>query len=158
MELTPVDMMHVQFRRAVRGYSVSEVDDFVRRAASAMESCAQESADLKETVEQLTAEVRRVREIETTMTNALALAQKTADEVKANAHREAEVALREADQMVAQRLADGKEEMASLKAQIESFKEQRDRFESELRSLIRSYSEWLDTHSGGKRKKAEKDH
>ena len=158
MELTPVDVVHAQFKRAVRGYNAPQVDDFLRKVASAMEAYAQESADLRETVERLTAEVGRVREIETTMTNALALAQKTADELKANAHREAEVVLREAEQTSAQRLADGREEIAGLRAQIVSLKEERDRFESEFRTLIRTYSEWLDKQSDGRRKKAGKSH
>ena len=158
MEVTPVDVMHVQFKRAVRGYNTVQVDEFLRRVSSAMEGCAQESAGLRETVEQLTEEVRRVREIETTMTNALALAQKTADELKANAHREAEVIIREAEQTSALRLAESREEIAALKAEIESLKNERDRFESELRGLITDYSERLDKRSSRSVKTVGKKH
>jgi len=142
----------------VRGYNTVQVDEFLRRVSSAMEGCAQESAGLRETVEQLTEEVRRVREIETTMTNALALAQKTADELKANAHREAEVIIREAEQTSALRLAESREEIAALKAEIESLKNERDRFESELRGLITDYSERLDKRSSRSVKTVGKKH
>ncbi|MDO8588682.1 MAG: DivIVA domain-containing protein [Armatimonadota bacterium] len=147
MELTPIDILHVQFKRGLRGYSTGQVDEFLHNAASTLETLARERADLREQVERLTAEVNRCREIETTMHNALVLAQKTADELKANAHREADVILREAEQKTAQQIAEARAELSDLKAQIVSLREDRDRFENEFRSLIRSCSEWLDRQS-----------
>ena len=146
-QLTPIDILHVQFKRSMRGYSTGQVDEFLHNAASTLETIARERADLRDQVERLTSEVNRCREIETTMHNALVLAQKTADELKANAHREADVILREAEQRTALQTADAHAELARLKAQITSLREDRDRFENEFRSLIRSCSEWLDRQS-----------
>ena len=144
MELSPIDILHTQFKRSMRGYSRSQVDAFLREAAATLEGCAEERAELREKVERLTAEVKQCRDIEATMNNALVLAQKTADDLKANAHREAEVILREAEQESSQRLTAAHDELAALKNQIRALKGDRDKFESEFRALIRSCSDWLD--------------
>jgi len=147
MEVTAIDILHAQFKRGIRGYSVAQVDSFLHKVAGAMEEQARELADMRDQVERLTAEVNRCREIETTMHNALLLAQKTADELKANAHHEAEIIVREAEQKSAQQITDAQAELADLKTRIAALQEDRDRFESEFRSLIRSCSEWLDNQS-----------
>ena len=147
MEVTAIDILHAQFKRSIRGYCVSQVDEFLRRVASTVEGYARETADLREQVDRLAVEVNRCREIETTMQNALILAQKTADELKANAHREADLILREAEQKSSQQLSEAQADLVALKAQISGLREDRDRFESELRSLIRNCSDWLDMHS-----------
>jgi cell division initiation protein len=147
MDLTPIDILHVQFKRGLRGYSPTQVDDFLHSVAAKMEDFARERADLREQVERLGGEVNRCREIETTMHSALVLAQKTADELKANAHHEADLILREAQQNSAQHVSDAHDELAELKSQIASLREDRDRFESEFRTLVRSCSEWLDRQS-----------
>ncbi|MDO8682792.1 MAG: DivIVA domain-containing protein [Armatimonadota bacterium] len=147
MEITPIDVIHAKFKKAVRGYSVSQVDEFLQQVSSTMEACARERAELREKVERLSAEVNRCREIETTMQNALILAQKTADELKASAHKEAELVLREAEQTCAKRHADAQAELAELKSQITAFKDRRDRFESDFKALMFSCSEWLQKQS-----------
>lgn len=147
MDLTPIDILHVQFKRGLRGYNPTQVDEFIHDVAAKMEELVREKADLREHVDRLSGEVNRCRDIETTMHSALVLAQKTADEVKANAHREADVILREAQQKSARHSSDAHDELAALKSQIASLREDRDRFEADFRALVRSCSEWLDRQS-----------
>jgi len=156
-EITPIDVLHKQFKRGIRGYSCSEVEEFLRQVAEAMETCVKERADLRDRLEQISVEVDRCREIESTMNNALVLAQKTADELKANAHHEAELIVREAEQASAQQTSAAREELAEVKAQLRMLQEEKDKFESEFRGLLRSCSEWLDKQSsnGGASSEAE---
>jgi cell division initiation protein len=155
MELTQIDVLHTQFKRGVRGYSCAQVDSFLREVAASIETYSTERAQLRDKVESLTSEVDRCRQIESTMNSALVLAQKTADELKANAHREAEVILREAEQAGGRRAAEANEELVELQSQIRTLREERDRLESEFRAFVRSCSEWLDRQSASRAVAAE---
>ena len=143
MELKPIDLLNKGFRRKMRGYDASEVDEFLRAAAGAFEEALVESARLTERVESLETELQRYKEIESTLNNALVLAQKTADELKANAQKEAELIKREARDETERELRQAREE-------LEEVRKRRDRFTVEFRALLRSYLETCESGEGAK--------
>jgi len=153
MKLTLVDVLHTEFKTALRGYRTGQVDSFVNSVREAMEAELAEKERLKQRIQSLEEEVARVREIESTMTNALTLAQQTADEVKANAHRQAENILREAEQARVRMTVEAQTEAEKRRGEIALLQATRDRFETELRAMLSGYSEWLD-----RRKSSEAEH
>lgn len=155
MALTPVDVLHTRFRTALKGYNRAQVDEFVRRVTESLDEALREKSELIRRIEALEQEVRRVREIESTMTEALTLAQKTADEVKANAHRRAEMIVAEAEQSRVRMTVEAQREAEKLRSEIDILRSARDRFEAELRSLLKGYLEWLDRRSSDTQEQAE---
>jgi len=130
--LTPVDILNLHFRRSLRGYAVAEVDDFVRRAAADMEAALAENAALRERIGALEREISQFRSLETTMRDALVLAQKAADETRAAAHAQAQAQIQEAQARVT--------EMA---AQVEALRRERRRLARDMRAQLSAHLDWL---------------
>ena len=61
MSLTPVDILHTEFKTAIRGYSRAQVDEFVRSAREALEAAFRDNCELQRKIEQLQEEVDRQR-------------------------------------------------------------------------------------------------
>lgn len=144
MALTPVDILHTEFKTAIRGYNKNQVDEFLHSAGEALETALRDKADLQRRVDALQEEVDQVREIKTALTDALTMAQKSADELRTNAHKEVELILQEAEQSRVKLVADVQVEAERRRAEIALLQATRDRFETEFREMLASYSEWLE--------------
>ena len=48
MKLTPLEIRQISFEKSLRGYSCSEVDDFIESLSDDLEQLVKESADDKE--------------------------------------------------------------------------------------------------------------
>jgi cell division initiation protein len=95
--ISPVELRHLRFRRRPLGYHPAAVDAELGRVADAFELVWQERADLHDRVEELQAELGRMREIEDTLRRTLLSAERAADTVRAQARTEAEATLRDAE-------------------------------------------------------------
>lgn len=144
MALTPLDILHTEFKPAFRGYNKGQVDQFVRGTGEALEAALRDKAELQRRVDALEEEVDQVRQIKTALTDALTVAQKSAAELRANSHKEAELILQEAEQSRVKLVADVQVEAERRRAEIALLQATRDRFETEFRAMLTSYSEWLD--------------
>ena len=97
MKLTPLDIRHKEFKRGMRGYADVEVDEFLDEVADEYERLFKENIDLSERVESLEGQVGGYKRIEETLQKTLVSAQASADELKVNANKEAELILHEAE-------------------------------------------------------------
>ena len=155
MALTPVDIQHIQFKTGFKGYNKSHVDEFVRNVSDALEEALKQKSELQRKIDALEEDADRVRKIESTMTNALTLAQKTADELKTNAHRQAEMILQEAEQARVRMTTEAQQEAERYRAEIALLSATKDRFETEFRAMLSSYMEWMERHKSGNEVQAE---
>ena len=96
MSLTPVEIRHLKPRRGLFGYERDTVDGLLEGIAASFENVWRERADLRDEVEDLESELARHREIESALRSTLLSAERMADDVRAQAHREAEVIIAEA--------------------------------------------------------------
>ena len=58
MSITPIDILHTQFKTTFRGYSKAQVDGFVRAAGEALEGAVRERCELQRKIDQLQEDVR----------------------------------------------------------------------------------------------------
>jgi cell division initiation protein len=144
MSITPVDILHTQFKTALRGYNKSQVDEFLRSVGDSLESALKDRADLQRKVDALEDEIDQVRKMKNVLSETIAIAQKTADEVKASAHKQAELIIQEAEQSRVKLVADVQAEAEKCRTEIALLQATRVRFEAEMRALLSGYSEWLD--------------
>jgi cell division initiation protein len=96
MSLAPVELPHVQLRRALYGYRASSVDRLLEEVKDSFEEVWRERAELRDKVEQLEADVERHREVETLLRETLVSAERSAQELKSQAERDAERILKDA--------------------------------------------------------------
>lgn len=144
MALTPVDILHTQFKTAIRGYNKNHVDDFARAVGDSLEAALRDKAELLRKLDALQEEVDQVRQIKSALTDALTVAQQSADELRATAHKQVEVILQEAELSRVRLMTDVQSEAEKYRAEIALLEATRDRFETEFRAMLSSYSEWLE--------------
>ena len=96
MAYTPVELRHVRFKGGLYGYRRGHVDRTLAEAADSFEAVWRDRADQCDRIEQLEAELRRYRELETLLRSTLTTAEQSAHELRDQARREATLVLEEA--------------------------------------------------------------
>ena len=155
MALTPVDILHTEFKTAIRGYNKNQVDGFLDAVGESLESALRDKADLQRRTDALQEEVDQVRQIKTALADALTVAQKSADDLRAAAHKQVEAILQEAELSRVKLTADVQCEAEKYRAEIALLEATRDRFETEFRAMLSGYSEWLERRTPEKLSRSE---
>src|SRR4051795_6471603 len=96
MAYSPVELRHVSFKRGLLGYRRSPVDRTIDEVVESFETVWRESADYADRIEQLQADLKRHRELETLLRSTLTTAEQAAHELKDQARREAALVVEEA--------------------------------------------------------------
>jgi cell division initiation protein len=97
MPLTPVEIRHVQLRRAwLGGYRRGIVDRLLDEIADSFEEVWRERADLADRVEELEVEAAKHRELEALLRATLVSAERAAQDMKEQARRESDLVVQEA--------------------------------------------------------------
>ena len=134
--ILPIDLEHANIKRVFRGYETERVDELLSSAAVTIQSLLTDIQSLRDQNERLRFEHNLSRAQEDTLKQTLMLAQKTADETRAVAHREAEAILEEARQSsLAERVA-GQQAVSEMRWEVERLRSERNRFQSEMRDLL----------------------
>jgi cell division initiation protein len=97
MPLTPVEIRHVELRRAwLRGYRRKPIDELLEEIADSFEEVWRERADLSDRLEDLEAEAAKHRELEALLRSTLVSAERAAQDMKEQARRESDLIVQEA--------------------------------------------------------------
>jgi cell division initiation protein len=145
--ITVVDVQHKTFKRALQGYDRVDVDQFLDEIIETLEDEASARAALEAEIADLKERISHFKSMEESLQSTLLLAQRTADEVKAAAHKEADLIRQEA------RLA-GEREVGAIGDRIEETRREHQRIidaaeqaKSEIRSLLMSHLALIDRPS-----------
>ncbi len=144
MPLTPAEIIHWQFRRRLFGYSVRDVKDFVQKVSETVAELMEENRSLKEERERLLERLQVYQAIEQQLQNALIVAEKTADEIKRQAQREAELIITQAQHESEQMKANARRQVQTMMDEVEQIRQLRTRLVTELRHMLLSYLELLE--------------
>ena len=144
MKLTPLDIRHKEFKRGMRGYADVEVDEFLDEVADEYERLFKENIDLNERLETLEDKVKQYRRIEETLQKTLVSAQQSAEELKANATKESQLILRDAELKARQMVSDLYSDRQKLEKQVAGLRgvEQDVRFR--LRAMLETFLKQLE--------------
>ena len=97
MPLTPVEIRHVELRRAfLRGYKRSDIDRLIDDIAASFEEVWRERADLADRLDELEAEASKHKELETLLRSTLVSAERAAQDMKEQARLESDLVVQEA--------------------------------------------------------------
>ena len=138
-KVTIIDIQHKEFKKSLQGYDRNEVNEFLDEIIETLEDENSMRTALQGEIAELRERLSHFKTMEESLQSTLLLAQRTADEVKAAAHKEADLIKQEA-RLVAER------EVSGLTARIDESRREAQRHQdtaekakSELRSLLMSH-------------------
>lgn len=137
MALTPVEIRHVKLGKGFWGYNRSTTDRLLEEIVVSFEEVWRERADLEDKLERLESDIARYRDLETLLRKTLVSAERSAQELKDQARREADVLLTEAHaeaRLIKQRALAEREHLRGESSRI--------------RSLLRSALAMVDEQEG----------
>ncbi len=147
--LTVIEIESKKFRKRLRGYDPQAVDAFIQEVAIHYEELLTENHRMREELIGLREEVQRYRTIENTLKESLVLAQRSADETRHNAHKEAELILSQAHQQAEQIRKEAEERILHLTREIEQLEARKRAAVMELRALLLTHLQALDEPNNG---------
>lgn len=145
MTVSKIDLLNKQFSRRMFGYSRMEVDQFLLELAEVLGNAADTQKGLKKKIRQLEQSVKEYRQRDETLRDTLMSTQKMVDDLKVTASREAQLIIDEARTKADETVQKGHNRLAQIHEEIEDLKRQRTRFEVQLKGLIKSHLEMLET-------------
>ena len=116
--ITPMDIHNKTFSRGLRGYSQEEVDAFLEELSGDYERIYREHREMEEEMDTIRTKLRNYEKMEATMSSTLVMAQETAENVKKNALKEADLAVREARNSAHKILEEAEQAKAKLKSDL----------------------------------------
>jgi cell division initiation protein len=135
MSLTPVEIRHVHLGRRPLGYDRGSTDRLLAEVAASFEDVWRERADLRDEIERLESELQRRREVEEALRNTLLSAERMADELRARAHREADLIVEEARVNARQVTGAAEAERERLRTEIRRLRS----LETDVRAQYRAF-------------------
>ena len=100
--ITAMEIRNQHFKRSIRGFNADEVKSYMERLANDYEEVYSENAKLKEDIQRLEYELIRYKRMEETMNNSLILAQQTAEDLKNNSEKEANLMMEQAKHKISE--------------------------------------------------------
>ncbi len=144
MTLTAVDLRSIEFPKRFRGYDRAEVDSFLKTLADELEEKDRELAELHNRTSRLDAELKEFRGLEGSLQEVLMTAQKTAEDTRLNAVKEAELLLREAQLKAEELIAKTQESLGNVKRELVELYQLRSNYAMQFRGMIDSHRAMLE--------------
>ena len=91
MKITPADIKNQSFNKSLRGYDKAEVDAFLNLVSGDLEDLVKENSSMKDRLLEFEAKMGGHKDVEKVVQELLLSARKSAEEVKKNAEKEAEL-------------------------------------------------------------------
>ncbi|MDK2849104.1 MAG: cell division initiation protein [Desulfuromonadales bacterium] len=147
MSITPIDIQQHRFKTRALGYDKAGVDCFLEQVADELERFHLQVQQLKEELARTRSALDEMKEREITLKEALLTTQRMTDELKANARKEAEIIVAEAELKGDRIVQDARDRHVELVADIQELKRQKISFESGLRAVVESHMRLLEMNS-----------
>lgn len=143
MPLTPLDIHNKEFSRRLRGYDEDEVNEFLDEIIKDYEAMIRENKELKENNEKMKERLDQFSQIEETLSKTIIVAQETADELKQNSKKEAELILKEAEKNADRIINESLSKSRKIALEMEELKKQASIYRTRFRSLLEAQLEML---------------
>jgi cell division initiation protein len=143
VKVTPLDIRRKEFKRSVRGYADEEVDLFLDEVADEFERLYQENVELQERIRRLDEQLATHLQLRDALEKTLVSAQFQADETKANARKESELILRDAELKARGIVSDSYSEVQKVQQALVQLKHLEEDFRYKFRSLLQGHLKLL---------------
>lgn len=146
--LTPLEIENKVFKREMRGYSASEVDQFLAEIRESYETLHKENLAAKDRIAMLSDAIKQYKAMEETLQNALLVAQSAGEEVKKNAYEKADIILKDAQGKATEIINDAGKEVAKVNYKYEQMKRSVEVFKAKVVSLLNAQLDIIKEYSG----------
>jgi len=144
MTITPVELRHVKLRRSLLGYGRRATDRLLADVVASYEDVWRERADLQDEVERLQEDVGRFCDLERLLRDTLMSAERSADELRAQAHREHEVLVQEARVKAREIVTEAETQRERLRAEVRRLERARTEMRVGYRMFLQAALERLE--------------
>jgi cell division initiation protein len=134
--ITALEIEKKEFSYSLRGYNSAEVRAYLERVAEEVENLESEIRSLRDRLSIAEADRERMKLLEDKVKDALVVAQSAADDARANARKEAELILREAEMGRARAISE-----------IERLRAEKSAFIAQIKSYLNAFYEKLNMPS-----------
>ena len=139
MKITPLDIQQMVFKVNFRGYDKEEVNRFLEELAQTVEALNRDLAVQREKIIFLEQQLAELKRTEATLSNTLLSAQSLAEDVKQNAHREADLVIKEAELKAGELIRQARVELTDTQRDLSSLQKQRLLMIERLRASLRMF-------------------
>lgn len=136
--ITPVDIQNKQFPRSIRGYKENEVDEYLGLIVRSMEELIHVNIEVTAKVKDLEVQLERYKSMEKTINDAMVLAQKTSDDMTANANEKAKLIIDRAEDQARKIVEDANNDVHEIVKKHEQAKQELKGFQTKLRVFLES--------------------
>lgn len=143
MKVTPLDIRRKEFKRSLRGYADEEVDVFLDEVADEFERLFQENIEIQDRIQRLEEQVASHAQLKGALEKTLVSAQLQADQLTANARKEGELILRDAELKARNILSDSYAETQRVQQALIQLKHLEEDFRFKFRSLLEGHLKLL---------------
>lgn len=144
--LTPSEIKDKQFKAGL-GYDKKDVEQFLHEISSDFDSLLKENEDIKKKLKDMNESLSYYKSIEKTLQRALILAEKTAQDTRATALREADAIEIEAKTKAGMILADSQKHVELLEHKAINLMQQYDVFKINFKNLLHAQIELINSKS-----------
>jgi cell division initiation protein len=142
--LTARDIENKYFSRAMRGYTVSEVDEFLDRVAEDIQEYSLRCAELERRIDRLEEQIREYENLKETLQGTLLMAQKSAEAKEEAASRQAETLLSEARLKSEQIVLEASAAKDRERRELQRLRQMKQEFKAEFRALLSRFASLSD--------------
>jgi len=142
MDLIPEEIRNKQFKtRWVSGYDMDEVEAFLNTTAGALQTVYEENEALRNQLSEIKEELAEFSRKRKLLEDVLVSAQRVIHDMKANAVKEAENILKEAENQADRWLADANSQLFETKRELRDITTLRRDYELRFKHLLESHQE-----------------
>lgn len=146
--LTPLELSKKVFKSAlVGGYDKEDVNSFLKSVRNDYEELYKSVIDMREEINRLNSELERYRSTSEQLQKALTLAQKTADDIKLAADRQADLVIMQANIKAEQIKNEAKEKLKLLSEHYTQFSSEFNAYLETFMKLLKKLDDKFDTIS-----------
>ena len=143
MEYMPRDIEMKQFNIVHKGLNENEVRDYLRELSNELEKLREEKAMLQRIIDDKDENISRFRAVENTIGEALVVAQRAGDEIKASAGMQADVIIKDAQNHADMLVNDAMQKAREITFQTEDMKRQSKIFRARFQMLVQAQLDLL---------------
>jgi cell division initiation protein len=144
MPLTPLDIHNKEFGRSFRGYNEDEVNEFLDQVIKDYEALIRENKELEEKNAMLHERLGHFTNIEESLSKSIIVAQSTAEEVKSNAKKEAQLIVKESEKNADRIINEALAKSRVIALEIEELKKRAAVYRTRFRTLLEAQLEMIE--------------
>ncbi len=140
-----MDIRNKEFKKGFRGYNEDDVDIFMDKIVADFEKVYKENVELKDKISAFNERLESYAEMEKTLQSTLIIAQRSSEDIVANARKEADLILKETEENRKEIIARANADVLDLNRDIDELKKQLQIFKTRYRTFLESELESLET-------------